>query len=78
MKTFKRVQVEWQDACSHDEWQTPEHLDDSPLNCVTVGFLCKETKTDIYVAGTMQIGEDDDVSCVMQIPKGMVKKITKI
>ena len=75
-KKFTKVHVIWYDAGSHDPWQAPNDLDEKSTLCNTIGYLCKETKNDIYVASTFS--SDGDVCCTMQIPKRCIKKMIKV
>lgn len=57
------------DHCSFGQsWQKVDSINDTDLNCETVGYLVKETKSSIFIA--LSKYEDDDVYCsFMQILK---------
>ncbi len=71
---FTAAIVTWVDACSSQEWKAIEGSDDKPSPCVTVGFIVKETKKYIVVAGTLDV-DNDNYCLAMTIPK---KNITQI
>jgi len=76
MSKYPSVRITWLDGASHDAWQDVSELDVEPVVCITRGVLCRETETDIFVAGSER--PDGQVSCVMQIPKrAILEKVVK-
>lgn len=81
MSDFKRlplVEVQWEDAYRHpDGWMSSEEyvkeLEVPPSTMLTAGFLVAEN--DRYVAVALSMGENGQLSDVMQIPRGMVREI---
>ena len=72
---FKFVEIEWADAHSTDAWVEESSLPE-PAPIISRGWLVKDTKTYVVVAGTiapaigkepMQLGE------IIAIPKSWVK-----
>ncbi len=70
------VRVEWADAFSTDEWTTIEDIGDEHHRCVSIGWLVKETKAQISVAGT--ISEDKQACCIIHIPRGWISRIVSL
>lgn len=69
------VLVEWLDAEHEFGWQDGNELqeDEPVLNCFTVGWLMKETKTHIKVCQTFSA---ENHAQTLVIPRGMVVAIT--
>lgn len=74
-KPPKLVTVEWVDAHSEDAWTDIEEIDNSPMVCRTVGYLIKETKQTVSVAGT--VSDDGQACCIMHIPRAWIRWIKK-
>ena len=74
------VIVEWSDILSISDWRDFEDvLTDKPVSCVTAGFLVRDDRELVVVAAT--ISNDDGhegVGDTVAIPRGVVKKITRI
>jgi len=75
IKTPAVVLIEWLDAEHEFGWQDGNELDeDEPvLNCFTVGWLLKETKTHVKVCQTFS---EDNHAQTLVIPRGMIVSIT--
>ena len=77
---YKLVEVLWKDAESHDEWVTLSDItdDNKPLDCVSVGFLVKETEDRVILCATLSLATDNQVSGHITIPKGMITAIKNL
>jgi hypothetical protein len=73
-KKYKKVDVLWSDAYSTDAWTDLADVETTDLECLSSGWLVKQTKDVIVVAGT--INTSGMACCMIHIPRGMVKKIT--
>lgn len=71
------VIVEWWDAESNDAWVDVSSVPDSPPIVQTVGFVILETKKHIVLAQNFD-PTNDKMSNTMNIPRGMIKKITHL
>lgn len=74
-KKYTLVLVEWIDAQSDSEWETPDKLDkwieeDCLIN--EIGWLIKENRR--YIIVSNQISYDGDIGCKTKIPKTWIKK----
>lgn len=69
------VLVEWLDAEHQFGWQEGNHQDEEEpvLNCFTVGWLMKQTKTHVKVCQTLS---SDNHAQTLVIPKGMIAALT--
>ena len=77
MTKYPIVSVRWTDAHTTDAWRSIEEaLEDEPAFVTTVGFLLEDSKKRVLVASTLSA--DELISSTMEIPKGMVVKITKL
>lgn len=67
--------VEWLDAEHEFGWQDGNELDEEEpvLNCFTVGWLMKETKTHVKVCQTLA---PENHAQTLVIPRGMIVSIT--
>lgn len=69
------VCVEWQDAWAGNRWISD--YDHSPLTVYSTGFLLKSDKVGVSLARGLEETEGSILG-VSFIPKGMVRKITRI
>lgn len=71
------VCIEWLDAVSEDAWASTDEIlpETSPIK--TVGMFIKENESVVTVGLNYDMA-NDNWSCIMHIPKGMISKITKI
>jgi len=78
-KKYKIVEVEWLDAQSgFSSPLTLEELErEEPVHTFSVGYLLKEDDSKI-ILGFMMFGDVGDFKHWQLIPKGMIKKITKM
>ena len=75
INTSAVVLVEWLDAEHEFGWQEGNELDEEEpvLNCFTVGWLMKETKTHVKVCQTLS---SDNHAQTLVIPRGMIASLT--
>lgn len=75
MKKYKRVMVEWVDACTHHNWTDNDKAiqEDGTTPVSNVGWLLKRDKKQVILAGG--ISDDDGSIDRISIPRGCVKKI---
>lgn len=72
---LRPVFVIWEDAFSIDEWTNIEDLKEGPSATVhSCGLLVEETPKQIILTLNYDTS-NDNVSCVMVIPKDMVRAI---
>jgi hypothetical protein len=70
----KIVRIRWLDICTSNDWESADKgAELSPADCVTVGYLLKETPDVIVVASTWTFFEDEaHTNCRTSIPRGCV------
>lgn len=69
------VEVYWQDATSVSEWMNTEQaLQETPVECHTVGYLLHKTKKLLRVVRTVH-NDGAQVGDVFMIPTAWVTKI---
>lgn len=66
--------VVWMDAYSHDAWETIAGLEPKFSITESVGFLIRNEKAGLVVAGTRDV-EGDNFACTMVIPHGMIQEV---
>lgn len=72
------VCVDWIDAFSVDPWTPAEEISEAdPCLIVSVGIVVSIDKLNLVLALNIDPAADT-VSCVMNIPRGMVKKIRRL
>ncbi len=78
MKENTLVRVDWEDANSQCGWNSRKRMQEVDLGyaCTSVGFVIRETKKNLAIAGT--IGENGSCTDPISIPKGCIKKIRRI
>ena len=78
MSKFPIVEVIWTDACASDNsWTPPDDLieDNTVANCTTVGYLTKDTETEVQVIQSVCGSEGGEA---MSIPRGCVTKVRRL
>lgn len=75
MKKIKNIYVKWVDSASHDyHWTDIDKVNTEQYYCETLGFLVRETDTEIFVANSLY-GSHQSCCMVMGIPKvAIIKK----
>ena len=71
------VIVEWVDSVRASDWTYAEDVDEKPMNCISIGFLMKETDDSITIAQNYGL-KPEQVCNIMTIPKCSIKGIRKI
>lgn len=74
---FTPVLVTWHDAVSVDEWTAISDVEGEPALCHSVGFLIKYDSDKLTLALNHD-AQNDNLSCIMTIPFGMVRSITPL
>lgn len=70
---FDLVEVVWDDAESGQGWEAaPESLEEKLA--ISVGFKIRETKKHLLICHTIDAA--DQTNGRLQIPKGMIRKLT--
>lgn len=79
MKKFDIIEVEWMDA--HSGFSSPltieELEEEGPIHTLSAGYLIKEDQEKI-VLGFMLFGKEGCFKHWQVIPRGMIKRITKL
>jgi len=71
---YKLVEIVWDDASADCSWLiVDQHKEIERELCLTVGFLAKEDKKRVLIAGTLSQDDDDiHINNTISIPKGMI------
>jgi hypothetical protein len=70
--------VRWVDSSSQEGWKSGDNIDTELLQCVSVGFLVKETKKSIVISGHRTEQFEPDYDGIIVIPRSAILKIKKI
>ena len=71
------VIIEWVDSVRASDWTYVEDVDEKPMDCISVGFLMKETDDSVTIAQNYGL-KPEQVCNIMTIPKCSIKGIRKI
>ena len=71
------IKINWVDSVRASDWTLLEDIDDKPLDCVSVGFLIKETDEQITIAQNYGI-KPEQVCNLMTIPRCSIKDIKEL
>jgi hypothetical protein len=78
MKKPRLVIVEWDDAYSRSDWtyddQIDEKFDDGGWKCMNVGWLIRQSKDHVTIAGRASF-TNTSYGLLQRIPRGMIKRI---
>ncbi len=77
MKSGDFIYCEWLDAFSIDDWTPKESSKIKPCLIISVG-ICIENNPSELVLALNHDTINDNYSCFMVIPKGMIKKLRKL
>lgn len=78
MSKNRKVEIiEWDDAASLDEWTDIAEIEAVGHRIVSVGFVLEESETAVVLALNIDT-VSEKTSCVMFIPKGMIRSRTEI
>ncbi|RLF67112.1 MAG: hypothetical protein DRN30_00775 [Thermoplasmata archaeon] len=70
MKKYRKVTIKWRDANAYSGWW---EIDDIvPLDVVSTGFIVKENKNYIVLAGS--VAENGQINNAISIPKKWIIK----
>ena len=78
MRKYRAYRVDWVDTMHRSGWKMPED-DMSLIPNSTMGYIVERTRE--YIALAQTIGHDKDAmpfSSVTTIPRGCIKKMTRI
>lgn len=75
-RTFDRVEVEWHDAISNDDWKEAIEPVVTVPQCFTMGYLWKMDAKEVVVVATLTA--DGGYTGDIAIPRGCVRKVRKI
>lgn len=76
-KRMKTVVIEWVDSVRAFDWTLLEEVDEKSLDCISVGFLLKETDNCVTIAQNYGINPEQ-VCNIITIPKCSIKNIREI
>jgi hypothetical protein len=68
----KMVLIEWKDAESADSWTPANEIDHDYALIKSVGWLINENKKTVTLALNHDT-KNEAYSCILKIPKGMIK-----
>lgn len=71
---YKVVYLEWEDHAGSNQWIPENEIDLSAYKCQTIGYVIKEDKKIIVVAGTLGPEETTMSSARMYILKTCITK----
>lgn len=71
------VVIDWVDSVRAFDWTLMEDVDEKSLDCISVGFLLKETDKHITIAQNYGL-KPEQVCNLITIPKCSVKDIKKL
>ena len=71
-----RVEVTWLDTHGQVGWV--EHLNTSPLECRSVGFLAHSSKESIVLSSMYTDGHSVPFGHTVTIPRGCVKSVRRL
>lgn len=71
------VIIEWVDSVRASDWTYIEDVDEKPMNCISVGFLLKETNDSVTIAQNYGL-KPEQVCNLMTIPKRSIRSIKEI
>ena len=71
------IVIEWVDSVRAFDWTLLEDVDEKSLDCISVGFLLKETDNCVTIAQNYGI-KPEQVCNIITIPKCSIKNIREI
>ena len=71
------IKINWVDSVRASDWTLLEDVDDKLLDCVSVGFLIKETNEQITIAQNYGI-KPEQVCNLMTIPRCSIRDIKEL
>ena len=76
-RLMKVVVIDWVDSVRAFDWTLLEEVDEKSLDCISVGFLLKETDNYVTIAQNYGI-KPEQVCNIITIPKCSIKNIREI
>ena len=74
---MKIVVIDWVDSVRASDWVLMEDVNEKSLDCVSIGFLIKETNKNITIA--QNYGTNPEQVCnLMTIPKCSIRNIREL
>lgn len=73
----KIVIIDWVDSVRASDWTYIEDVDEKIMNCVSVGFLLKETDDSVTIAQNYGL-KPEQVCNLMTIPKCSIRSFKEI
>ena len=74
---MKIVVIDWVDSVRAFDWTLIEDVDEKSLDCISVGFLLKETDNHVTIAQNYGI-KPEQVCNLITIPKCSIRNIREI
>ena len=74
---MKIVVIDWVDSVRAFDWTLIEDVDEKSLDCISVGFLLKETDNHVTIAQNYGI-KPEQVCNLITIPKCSIRNIMEI
>ena len=71
------IKINWVDSVRASDWELLEDVDNKLLDCVSVGFLIKETDEQITIAQNYGI-KPEQVCNLMTIPRCSIRDIKEL
>lgn len=71
---MKIVVIDWVDSVRSFDWTLMEDVDEKSLNCISVGFLLKETDNHVTIAQNYGL-KPEQVCNLITIPKCSINNI---
>ena len=77
MKVMKKVIIDWVDSVRASDWTYTEDIDGKTMNCISIGFLLKETDDSVTIAQNYGLNPEQ-VCNLMTIPKCSIRNVREI
>ena len=71
------VIIEWVDSVRASDWTYVEDVDENPMDCVSVGFLMRETEDSVTIAQNYGL-KPEQVCNLITISKCSIRNIREI
>ena len=70
------VEIHWIDSCSTQGWLGDDQPDGKPLECRSVGYLVKRSKTGVVVC--QNVSEQGATGQWMTIPASCIRRVRRL
>ena len=74
---MKIVVIDWVDSARAFDWTLMEDVDEKSLDCISIGFLLKETDSHVTIAQNYGL-KPEQVCNLITIPKCSIRNIREI